>query len=145
MFCNNEEVSHLLLNLQKPVVQITSLASSIAPSITVLFNDSIQMGRIPDQFLNLLMCLSLLTTGLFPLTCTLCKLLEKHIVSFMCEHLLTFNYLSTYQWGVVKKWSTVGALLSITQDWISIIESGMEVTAVFFDFQKCLIVYHTYH
>ena len=70
------------------------------------------------------------------LTCILCKLLEKHICDLMYEHLSNCQVLSDSQWGFRPGRSTVAALLSVTQKWLSAFERGQEVGAVFFDYRK---------
>ena len=70
------------------------------------------------------------------LTCILCKLLEKHIYGLMYEHLSNHHLLSDSQWGFRSGRSTVTALLSVTKEWLSALEYGQEVCAVFFDYRK---------
>ena len=70
------------------------------------------------------------------LTCNLCKLLEKHIYGLMYEHLSNQQVLTDSQWGFRSGRSTVTALLSVTQEWLSALERGQEIGAVFFDYRK---------
>ena len=71
------------------------------------------------------------------LTCILCKLLEKYIICLlMREQLFNSHPLSNYQWGFHTNRSTVSALLSITHEWLSTLDCGNEISAVFFDYQK---------
>ena len=70
------------------------------------------------------------------LTCILSKLLEKHIHGLMYEHLSNRQELSDSQWGFRSGSSTVTALLSVTQEWLSTLEYGRELCAVFFDYRK---------
>ena len=72
---------------------------------------------------------------LISLTCILCKLLEKYICDLMYEHLSNSQVLSDSQWGFRTGRSTVAALLSVTQKWLSTLEHGQEVCAVFFDYR----------
>ena len=44
--------------------------------------------------------------------------------------------LSATQWGFPSGRSTVTALLSVTQDWFTALESGKEICAIFVDYQK---------
>ena len=44
--------------------------------------------------------------------------------------------LSDSQWSFRSGRSTVTALLSVTQEWLSALECGQELCAVFFDYQK---------
>ena len=70
------------------------------------------------------------------LTCILCKVLEKHIRQLMEDHLNETEQLSRNQWGFRSKCSTVSALISVSHDWFSALETGDEVGAVFFDYRK---------
>ena len=54
----------------------------------------------------------------------------------MYEHLSNHQELSDSQWGFRSGRSTVTALLSVTQEWLSALECGQELCAVFFDYQK---------
>ena len=70
------------------------------------------------------------------LTSILCKILEKHICGLIELHLSTFHPLSDHQWGFRASKSTVDALLTVTQEWCSALDTGKEVAAVFFDYKK---------
>ena len=124
-------------------------ALSIAQSVTKLFNLSIRVGRIPvDWKESMIAPIPKSATkssdpGNFrpiSLTCILSKLLEKHIHGLMYEHLTNRQELSDSQWGFCPGRSTVTAVLSVTQEWLSTLEYGHELCAVFFDYRKALIV-----
>ena len=52
------------------------------------------------------------------------------------NHLQTFHPLAESQWGFLPGKSTVLGLLATTHNWLSILESGGEIGAVFFDLRK---------
>ena len=54
----------------------------------------------------------------------------------MYKHLSNHHLLSDSQWGFRSGRSTVTALLSVTEEWLSALEYGQEVCAVFFDYRK---------
>ena len=54
----------------------------------------------------------------------------------MEDHLNETGQLPSNQWGFHSKRSTVSALVSVTYDWISVLENGDEVGAVFLDYCK---------
>ena len=60
----------------------------------------------------------------------------RYIYSLIIDHLNVTKELSTTQWGFRSGRSTVTALLSVTQDWFAALESGKEICAIFFDYQK---------
>ena len=64
------------------------------------------------------------------------KLLEKHIHSLIFDHLNEHAPVSDVQWGFQRKKSTVTALLSVTQDWLTLLDQRKDTHCVFFDLQK---------
>ena len=120
--CTVEEVIHLLSNLQVGKASrpdgvsshmLRSTASSIAPSITRLFNFSLQSGQLPTQWKtseSLVVPIPKSSNPSDPgnyrpisLTCILCKVLEKHIRQLMEDHLNETGHLSSNQWGFRSK------------------------------------------
>ena len=154
MHCTIPEVEHLLQGLdvtkasgpdKVSAQMLKCTASCIAPSVTKLFNLSIRVGRIPDSWKESMIAPipKSSTKSSDPgnyrpisLTCNLCKLLEKHIYGLMYEHLSNQQVLTDSQWGFRSGRSTVTALLSVTQEWLSALERGQEIGAVFFDYRK---------
>ena len=149
-----DEVEHMLKSLDcskacgpdKISAQMLKYtASTIAPSIARLFNCSIHSGKLPDQWkLSMIVPIPKSSQMSEPgnyrpisLLCILGKLLEKHMVNMILEHLEESNYeLSKQQWGFRSNRSTTSALLSVTHDWHVALEQGKEVSAIFFDYQK---------
>ena len=107
-------------------------ASSIAPSITELLNWSIRSGRLPDEWkLSMIVQIPkgsrnqiLQIIVQYPLFAYF--LIKKHI-----EYLNATKDLSATQWGFHSGRSTVTALLSVTQEWFTALESGKEICAIF--------------
>ena len=115
-------------------------ADAIAPSITKLFNLSIQLGQPPTAW----KCSNVVPIpkkqgakgpndfrpiSLLPI---LSKILEKHFHCLISDHLREHCPLSNCQWGFQAAKSSVSALLSTTHDWFQQIEDGKEIGAVFF-------------
>ena len=154
IYCSVPEVEQLLCGLEVSKAcgpdkisaqMLKHTALSIAPSVTKLFNLSIRVGRIPDDWKESMIApipksaTKSSDPGNFrpiSLTCILSKLLEKHIHGLMYEHLANQQELSDSQWGFRSGRSTVTALLSVTQEWLSTLEHGHELCAVFFDYRK---------
>lgn len=120
-------------------------ASSIYPVLTNLFNHSIQSGQVPTAW----KCSSVvpIPKGIedlsspknyrpISLLSIISKILERLIHSKVLKHLQDSNILSNSQWGFSAGKSTVGALLAATNDWLDILERGMDIGAVFFDITK---------
>ena len=64
------------------------------------------------------------------------KLLEKIIYSRITTFLDSSYPLAANQWGFLSGRSTTHALLSVVHDWLSSMEDGHEMGAVFFDLTK---------
>ena len=58
----------------------------------------------------------------------------KHVRNLLVDHFEEFHPLSTQQLPMVK--STTGALLTATDNWHRLLDSGLDICAVFFDFSK---------
>ena len=66
----------------------------------------------------------------------LSKVLERHMYGIITNHLQNFHPLAESQWGFLLGKSTVTGLLATTHNWLSILEGGGEIGAVFFDLRK---------
>ena len=60
----------------------------------------------------------------------------KCLANLIAEHLEVHHPLSNTQWGFQAGKSTTGALLSTTYEWLTALENGSKVCAVFFDLKK---------
>ena len=119
-------------------------ADSIAPSLTKLFNISINLGRFPESWKtssvvpipkssNHKEASNYRPISLLPVVS---KILERHFHQHITSYLSEANPLSNKQWGFQAGKSTVTALLSVTHEWFKILESGQEVGSIFFDLRK---------
>ena len=124
---------------------LKSTATSIAPpSITKIFNQSITTGTFPHAWKqsNVVPIPKSTNKGSptnyrpMSLLPVLSKLLERHICSLVTSHLEECQPISQSQWGFQPGKSTVTALLETTHDWFQLMESGKEIGAIFFDFNK---------
>ena len=152
LLCTPEEVLFYILSLDSSkangpdgisVQMLKGTAHSIAPSITKLFNISIRQGRfskcwkissivpIPKSN-NHSECTNYRPISLLSVVS---KMLERHFHHYISHHLKQFCPLTNKQWGFQKRKSTVTGLLSVTHDWLQILENGDEVCTVFFDLQ----------
>ena len=154
LLCTQEQVLHLLRNLDTGKANgpdnisarmLKETASSIAPSLTCLFNLSITKGQLP----RLWKTASVVPipkssnnkhspSGYRPISLLpiVSKLLEKHIHSLIFDYLNEHAPVSDVQWGFQQKKSAVTALLSVTQDWLALLDQRKDTHCVFFDLQK---------
>ena len=153
LLCNESEVFDLLATLDTTTANgqdgisarmLKSVAASITPSLTKLFNVSLMTGCIPTQWKKSMVVpipknsntsspTNYRPISLLPIVS---KLLERHVYSVILSHLETHYPLSSVQWGFLKGRSTVTALLHCTNEWLKALEDGKEVCAIFFDFRK---------
>ena len=123
---------------------LKNTASSIAPIVTKLFNLSIQSGQIPTEWKQLLVVpIPKASNKSSPsnyrpisLLSVLSKVLERHIHMLITDHLTEHHMLSDNQWGFSAGKGTITALLTTTHDWFGMLENGLDVCAIFFDYQK---------
>ena len=153
ILCSEEEVTDLLLSLNTSkangpdgisATMLKSMAYSIAPGLTKLFNKSISSGKLPSTWK---------TSSIVPipksnekssvtnyrpisLLSIISKLLERHIYWQIATHLEVYAPISLHQWGFQPKKSTTAALLDVYNTWALEIDKGNEVCAIFFDLKK---------
>ena len=109
-----------------------------------LFNLSIKNGKVPrDWKLSTVVPIPKSGRAHSPnnyrpisLLSVLNKVLEKHIHTLIFNNLKQHYPLSDCQWGFQNGRSTVSALLSTIHHWLQLMESGMDVCAVFLDYRK---------
>ena len=153
IFCSEDEVYELLCTLDTTkssgdddisARMLKETALSITPAVTQLFNISLKLGAIPDEW-------KVARVSPIPkshnksdpgsyrpisLLSVLSKLLEKHVRNLLVDHLEKFHPLSAQQWGFTRGKSTTGALLAATDSWHKLLDSGLDICTVFFDFSK---------
>ena len=123
---------------------LKATASSIAPSITKMFNLSIVLGKLPQawKISNVVP----IPKGVDPssaanyhpilLLAILSKCLETHIFDIILLHLHSVDYSFSNQWGFQAGRSTTLALLSTIHDWHLHLENSTELCATFLDLRK---------
>ena len=153
LLCTPDEIVDIISSLDPSkangldgisVRMLKATSSSIAPSLSKLFNLSISHGHFPKLWKQARVVPVPKSTkksspsGYRPISLLsiLSKILEKHIHSLITNHLHENHPLSDMQWGFQKGKSTVTALLSATHDWLMHLEQKREIACVFFDFQK---------
>jgi len=118
---------------------------SISPVLTDLFNLSINTGKIPQKWKisSVVPIPKTPTNSTDPykyrpisLLSVVSKLLEKHIYALLLQHLIENSLLSESQWGFTSGKSTVTALLSTFHNILQLLESGYDVSLIFFDLKK---------
>ena len=117
----------------------------IAPSLTHLFNLSVTKGEFPRLWKTASIVPTPKTdndkhisSGYRPISLLpiVSKVLEKHIHSLISDHINEHSSLFDTQSGFQRKKSTVSALLSVTQEWITTLHEKKDVLCVFLDLKK---------
>ena len=151
--CTEDEVYGLLSTLDTTKANghddisakmLKETALSITPVITELFNLSIRLCELPDEW-KIARVSPIPKPGShsdprnyrpISLLSILSKLLEKHICKLLTRHFEEHHPISAQQWGFTQGKSTTGALLDATDQWFRWMEQGHDVCTVFFDFSK---------
>ena len=153
LLCSEDEVFDLLATLDVSkstgpdgisARMLKFTATSITPSVTKLFNQSIIQARVPSLWKKSVIVpvpkTSDVTTptnyrpiSLLPI---ISKLLERHIYLLILHHLQANDILTTSQWGFLEGRSTVTALIKCSDDWLKSLEDGNDTCAIFFDYRK---------
>ena len=151
--CTEDDVLDLLLSLDTTkangpdgisALMLKATAPSIAKGVTILFNMSIKLGKVPTEWKTSAI-VSIPKGGdsnqpsnyrPISLLSILSKLLERHMYKHLLKHIETTMPLALQQWGFRSGRSTVSALLDVTHNWLQSMDMGKEVCAVFFDLRK---------
>jgi ribonuclease P/MRP protein subunit RPP40 len=120
------------------------IAESVATPLTLLFNQTIESGRVPTGWKQAQIS-AIFKKGdnsvagnyrLVSLTSVICKVMEtlirEHIISFMRKHQL----FTDKQFGFMSGRSTALQLLHVLESWTEALDNGDTVDCVYMDFQK---------
>ena len=129
------------------VRMIRGTAPSIAPILAQIFNTSIKTGKIhsvwkASYIVPIPKGTNSTTDSSAPayrpisLLSVVSKILEKIIHNRVLASLQEACPPQTNQWGFLPERSTSGVLLAATHDWLTELDKGNEVAAVFFDIKK---------
>ena len=123
---------------------LKSFAATIAPSLSSLFNLSIDQGIVPSSW-KLSNVVPIPKDG--PKNCVesfrpisllsvASKVLEKHIQCSLLEHFTNNDILSDNQYGFRRNRSTILPILFASHRWHSSLEKNKSVACIFFDLRK---------
>ena len=131
---------------------LKSVAHSIAPSVSELFNLSIRSGCFPALW-KVSNIVPIPKSGdsnspsnyrPISLLSILSKVLEKHTVNLLMAFSDDSSLLSDSQWGFLSGRSTTTALLSVIDDWRKHLEADREVYVLFSStYKKRSTLFHT--
>lgn len=123
---------------------LKTVAEEISPALTLLFQQSINSGVVPDQWRRALVT-SIYKKGAksdpsnyrpISLTCICCKVMEHIVLSHMAKHLSLHNILLDTQHGFRERLSTVTQLISSIHDWALNLEKRSQTDVILLDFSK---------
>ena len=131
-----------------PAQMLKETARAITPSLTKLFNISMQQCSFPTSWKSanivpIPKASSLRSTpiGYRPISLLpiVSEVFEKHIYSLVSSHLHEHCPISDKQWGFLAGKSTTTALIATVHRWLSYLDCGNDIAVIFFDFKKPLI------
>lgn len=124
---------------------IKSMAKVFATPITLIFQKSLETGKIPTAWKDARVTPIFKNKGSkseasnyrpVSLTSVLCKTLEKVIRKHILNHLTTNNLLSDAQFGFRNGRSCILQLLDVMEDWSNYIDNDIPWDTIYLDFAK---------
>jgi hypothetical protein len=127
----------------KPII-LKELAPEIAPTLTTIFNKSINSGEVPTDWRNAHVTPIYKKGSRYDasnyrpisLTCISCKLLEHIIVSSLMKHSTTHNILHPNQHGFRQQRSCETQLIEFTTDIANNLRDRKQTDVLVMDFSK---------
>ena len=119
-------------------------ASEIAPILKCLFQKSLDMGSLPEDWRSANIC-PIYKKGdksipinyrPISLTCIVCKLLEHIICTNLSSHLELNGIITSRQHAFRRHHSCVTQLCTVIHDWTSFIDAGFQTDVFILDFAK---------
>ena len=146
-------ICKLLKNLQTnkasgpdniPNIVLKNLATEIAPSLSIIFQKSLDSSKLPEDWLSAnVTCAfkkgdrhSASNYRPISLTSVPCKLLEHIICKHMLSHLEKFKLLTNLNHGFRSGYSTETQLLTTTEDLFKSYDQGKQTDMAILDFSK---------
>ncbi|KAK6167371.1 hypothetical protein SNE40_021416 [Patella caerulea] len=123
---------------------LKELHGTIAKPLTIIFNASLQSGKVPDLW-KIGNIIALFKKGdksdpgnyrPVSLTSVACKLMEKEIRAVIVKHMVANKLFSKKQFGFISGRSTTLQLLKVMDEWTEIIDNGGSIDAIYMDFMK---------
>ena len=130
---------------QIPPRVLKELSSVIAEPLTTLFNQSIQEGKVPNDWKNAEVVAIYKNKGArtkpnnyrpVSLTCILCKVLESIVRDSIVSYFKDCSLYSDSQHGFRHKRSCISQLIQVMDDFSKMIEEGKPIDIIYLDFQK---------
>ena len=148
-----EGVASLLANLDPskasgpdgiPARFLKDMANDLAPSLTLIYQASLQQGRIPDEWRKALItpiykngdCSCPANYRPISLTCIVCKTLEHIISTSIYNHSEEYDILCPEQHGFRRRRSCETQLISTLHDLVTALNNAEQVDAILLDLSK---------
>ena len=123
---------------------LRELSEEISPSLTYIFNQSLQVGTLPDDWLKANVAPIFkkgnknLAVNYRPvsLTSVCCKILEHIVLKHMLTHFEDHSVLTSLQHGFRAAHSCVSQLIITVHDLMSFRDSNLQTDVIVLDFSK---------
>ena len=128
-----------------PPKVLKELSKEIAIPLSLIFNKSLELGKIPDDWKTAVVTAIYKKKGSknepgnyrpVSLTCVLCKVLESFVRDKVVEHFTSNNLYAKCQHGFRKQRSCISQLLEVMEDFSLFIEQGNNIDIIYLDFKK---------
>ena len=120
-------------------------ASTLAKPLSILFNMSIKLGKLPSEWKQAEIRPIYKKKGSksdpsnyrpVSLTSITCKIFEKVIKKSLCNHLINNNLLSPHQFGFIPGRNTNSQLLVTIKEWQKSLDHSVPTDVAYLDFRK---------
>ncbi|KAJ3595710.1 hypothetical protein NHX12_005013 [Muraenolepis orangiensis] len=123
---------------------LKELNSVLSLPLSIIFNTSLESMKLPEEWKNANV------TAIFKkgkrnlpenyrpvsLTSIVCKMMESIIHDFLISHMLRNSLFTDKQYGFISGRSTTLQLITVLDEWTSIIDDWGYIDAIYCDFQK---------
>ena len=123
---------------------IRNLGETIAEPLALIFNKSLELKCIPDQWKQAKICAiykkgnKKLASNYRPvsLTAIICKLMESIIRNHIVKYMKQNKLFSERQYGFISGRSTSLQLLTVLEEWTKALDMGYSVDCIYMDYKK---------
>ena len=125
---------------------IRNLGETIAEPLALIFNKSLELKCIPDQWKQARICAiykkgnKKLASNYRPvsLTAIICKLMESIIRNHIVKYMKQNKLFSERHYGFISGRSTSLQLLTVLEEWTKALDMGYTVDYIYMDYKKSI-------
>ena len=120
------------------------ISKELAYPLSLLFKSSLKLGKLPEEWQTSVVSAihkkgsksDVSNYRPVSLTCIACKIMESVIRDHITQHFIVNRLFANKQYGFIKGRSTTLQLLSILDNWTTLLEEGGYIDTIYTDFEK---------